>query len=64
MKKTPSFFPIIAIFLTSIYKDKLTNLTLRTVKDPSFMPSARWMPSVLTAAQRMGSSMLQRAISA
>lgn len=41
-----------------------THLTLRTVNEPSFIPSARWMPSVLTAAQRIGSSILQRAISA
>lgn len=60
-------YTYISVFLASYLCLRLvytTHLTLSTVKEPSFIPSARWMPSVLTAAQRMGSSMLQRAIKA
>lgn len=41
-----------------------TCLTRRTMKDPSFMPSANCDPSGLKATLRTASSMLQRAIKA
>lgn len=50
--------------VTYLFVVSVTYRTRSTVKEPSFIPRARWIPSVLTAAQRMGSSILHRAIKA